>query len=193
MDTENVSRWWEGLSNVDQAGGLFGTKIIFQFYSRFIRALDGKAGALPRRILGDKVIRTRRDIAAVAVSDYIAHAVKIWHIWSAQQRMEYDRAVAALSIDDEALLQRYLAFQNAEAAIDALISKFDGEVLEVDFDELTQSTDRVINGIAAFLGRPIRPTRNRRRDPREWITQSPQHKDAYQRLRRIIGKSGPPR
>ena len=41
VDTENVSRWWEGLSSVDQAGGLFGTKIIFQFYSRFIRALDG--------------------------------------------------------------------------------------------------------------------------------------------------------
>ena len=184
----DLLQWWGQVTEGEQLRGLFGTKLIFQYYRRLADALRPSRSDFAKDILGGRVIRIRRDITAIAVSDYIAHQAGVWHIWSSRERAAYERALANFVIDDEALVSRYLAFDHDERAIDSLLSQSDVPVFNVDFDELTLAPSTVIARLGLFLNvRPqliSLPPRN----PEEWVTRSERHREAHERLLTLLGR-----
>ena len=151
-DLPTWRHWWRETTLNSQVNSIFATKVIYQQYARFAEALGVEGAGLAREIIGDRVIRIERDIVDIAVSDYVAHAVGMWHLWSDGDRQKYEEAARALVIDDDELVKRYSKFKRQEVEISRLIERLDRPKLAVTFADLTQQTTAVLSDIAKFLG-----------------------------------------
>lgn len=134
--------------------GVFGTKLI----SHFLRDHMVERTLETRRLLsGFRFVRlTRRDVAAQAVSIYLAKRTNIWHLHSHAEQEDYSKAIGRASDPSDADLAEihgyYLTMLEQEAWIDRLLEELGVSPLVLDYEELVGAPGPSVERILDFLG-----------------------------------------
>jgi hypothetical protein len=177
--------WWQSLVAREQINGLFGTKFIADVLMAFC-GYGEAGGPTLTGLLGEKVIRLRRDLIDVSVSDLIAHRTNTWHLWRRQDGASYGAALDEVEVEDRTLLARYAHFRQIEETLDARLGEQDVPTLVMPFGRLVENVDRCVAEIAGFLGAAPRPVQPEWRAPESWRTHSAVHRHLAERLRGLV-------
>lgn len=136
------------------SNGVFGTKLISHFLRDHLQAHTGEMMEL---LAGLNFIRLkRRDIAAQAVSIYLARHTNVWHLHSPEERESYTRSIEqgfdAGDVDFEEIRGYYLSMLDQESWIDRLLDELGGSPLVVDYDALIAAPRETVRRILDHLG-----------------------------------------
>lgn len=134
--------------------GVFGTKLI----SHFLRDhLQVHASQMMELLAGLEFIRLKRhDIAAQAVSIYLARRTNVWHLHSPEERESYTRSIEqgfdARDVDFEEIQVYYQSMLDQESWIDRLLDELGVSPLVVDYDALIAAPGETVRRILDHLG-----------------------------------------
>jgi trehalose 2-sulfotransferase len=134
--------------------GVFGTKLI----SHFLRDhLQARTREMMDLLAGLSFIRLkRRDVAAQAVSIYLARRTNVWHLHSPEERESYTRSIEqefdAGDVDFEEIQVYYQSMLDQESWIDRLLDELGASPLVVDYDALIAAPRDTVRRILDHLG-----------------------------------------
>jgi LPS sulfotransferase NodH len=149
----SIRKWWSVLELAQARNGIFGTKIVWEFYKVVAEHMTSDE----RRWLEEKfggmtlVYLERRDKVGQAVSDFIARQTDVWHLWP-QYLANYDVRLSRVPANIDAILTTYREFVSEERKLKSWLKSLGSDLIEIQFDDVTQNPKRAVRTLATELG-----------------------------------------
>ncbi len=150
----DFARWWDLVRSGNRLDGIFGTKIIYDFWKMAERHMTPSERELVLDFLRNvKVIYVQRsDKIGQAVSDVIARETGVWHLWNDSMREEYRRKLEVSEGNVDNALASYDKFTGSEQRLRQLLESLGCDLIKVDYAELAADPKTVMASVASSLG-----------------------------------------
>ena len=184
----DLIQWWELVRAGRRVDGVFGTKIIWDFWKMAERFMTtAERGHILAFLARAPVIHIERaDKYAQAASDVIARKTGVWHLWNEGMKGSYRRKLEGLEVDFDEAVGVYRKFSKTEHDLKELLHRQGARVIRIDYDDLIRAPKAAIARAAESLGLLV---------PAGYLssalslhpTESEAHKRLADRLRRELG------
>jgi LPS sulfotransferase NodH len=150
----DFQRWWDMVRTGHNIDGVFGTKIIYDFWKmaeKFmtpeeIEVIYGFLRSVP------VIYIERADKFGQAVSDTLARQTGVWHIWSNSMKEKYAEKLEGLNGNLPEAVASYNKFRRSERELEKLLESVAGRVIKVDYEDLVASPKVTISRVIGELG-----------------------------------------
>ncbi len=152
-------RWWDLVRSGHNIDGVFGTKIIYDFWKMAERFMQNdEIEVIHKFIKTVPVIYIERpDKYAQAVSDVVARQTGVWHLWTNQMKDEYDIKLQGLDGDLQNAVAIYNKFRQHERELAKLLKVTAGKVIKIRYEDLIADPKNTIAQVVRKLGLDLRP------------------------------------
>lgn len=149
----DLIQWWELVRAGRRVDGVFGTKIIWDFWKMAERFMTPAERGHILAFLGRvPVIHIERsDKYAQAASDVIARKTGVWHLWNEGMKGAYQRRLDGLEPDFEEAVGVFKKFSKTEHDLRDLLDRHAGRVIRIDYDDLIRAPKAAIARAAEGL------------------------------------------
>jgi LPS sulfotransferase NodH len=147
-------RWWSMVRGGHIENGVFGTKIIYDFWKMAEKFM------LPEEI--DEIIRFLKNVPVIyiersdkysqAVSDTVARQTGVWHLWSNNMKEAYARKLEGLDGNLQEAMTSYKKFRRNERELSEFLEKNGSRIIKIEYDDLVTAPKLAIRRAAEALG-----------------------------------------
>ena len=147
-------RWWSMVRNGHIANGVFGTKIIYDFWKMAEKFMeDDEIDEIIRFLKKVPVIYIERsDKYSQAVSDAVARQTGVWHLWSANMKETYAQKLEGLDGNLQDAIASYKKFRRNERELSEFLENIGSRVIRIEYEDLVINPKLTIARAAGQLG-----------------------------------------
>jgi LPS sulfotransferase NodH len=147
-------RWWEMIRSGHNIDGIFGTKIIYDFWTMAERFMNKDEIEVIYNFLNSvPVIYIERvDKYGQAVSDAMARQTGVWHIWSDAMKEKYEEKLEGIDGNLQDAISGYKKFCRTERELEKLLETVAGRIIKVDYDDLVSNPKVTMSRVVRELG-----------------------------------------
>ena len=152
-------RWWDLVRSGHNIDGVFGTKIIYDFWKMAEHFMKGdEIEVIHQFIKTVPVIYIERpDKYAQAVSDVVARQTGVWHLWTEQMKGEYAGKLKGLDGDLQNAVTIYNKFRLHERELAKLLKASASKVIKIEYEDLIADPKATIARVVGELGLDVPP------------------------------------
>ena len=150
----DFQRWWEMVRTGHNINGVFGTKIIYDFWKMAERFMTKDEIEVIYNFLKSVpvVYIVRSDKYGQAVSDTLARQTGVWHIWSNTMKEKYAEKLEGLDGNLQEAVASYNKFRRSERELEKLLDSVAGRVIKIDYDDLVADPKATMSRVVGELG-----------------------------------------
>ena len=147
-------RWWNMVRGGHIINGVFGTKIIYDFWKMAEKFMnEDEINEIIEFLKRVPVIYIERsDKYSQAVSDVVARQTGVWHLWSANMKETYAQKLEGLDGNLQEAVASYKKFRRNERELRELLENIGSRVIKIEYEDLVIDPKQAIRGAAAQLG-----------------------------------------
>lgn len=150
----NLIKWWSIVRAGRSVDGVFGTKIIFDFWrmaDRFMLEEEREHMlAFLKRV--PVIYINRSDKYGQAVSDVIARKTGVWHLWNDGMKKAYQDKLATVGDEMSDAIASYQKFRRSERDLAAFLEAHAGSIIKVEYEDLVSAPKDTIAAVGRQLG-----------------------------------------
>lgn len=150
----NFIKWWDLVRSGHNIDGVFGTKIIYDFWKMAERFMEEDEIEIIHKFIRrvPVIYIERSDKYAQAVSDVVARETGVWHLWTDGMKEEYARKLKGVDGDLNEAVGAYKKFRKNERELAKLLDTLGGKVIKVQYEDLLTDPKGVVAGVLGELG-----------------------------------------
>ena len=150
-------RWWSMVRGGHIENGVFGTKIIYDFWKMAERfMLPEEISEITNFLQKVPVIYIERsDKYSQAVSDTVARQTGVWHLWSNNMKEAYAQKLEGLDGNLQEAMTSYKKFRRNERDLSDFLEKNGSRVIKIEYEDLVTEPKLAIRKAAEQLGLSI--------------------------------------
>ncbi len=147
-------RWWSMVRGGHIENGVFGTKIIYDFWKMAERfMLPEEIAEITNFLQKVPVIYIERaDKYSQAVSDTVARQTGVWHLWSNNMKEAYAQKLEGLSGNLQDAMMSYKKFRRNERELSELLETIGSRIIKIEYEQLVAEPKIAIRSAAEQLG-----------------------------------------
>jgi len=147
-------RWWNMVRAGHIENGVFGTKIIYDFWKMAEKFMeDDEIDEIVRFLRRVPVIYIERaDKYSQAVSDAVARQTGVWHLWSANMKEAYAQKLEGLDGNLQDAVASYKKFRRNERELSEFLENIGSRVIKIEYEHLVVDPKLAIRSAAEQLG-----------------------------------------
>lgn len=155
----DFTRWWEMVRYGHNIDGVFGTKIIYDFWKMAEKfMLKDEIDVIYKFLSGVPVVYIERsDKYGQAVSDTVARQTGVWHLWSASMKQKYAEKLEGLNGNLKDAVASYNKFRRNERELEKLLESVAGRIIKVEYDDLITDPKATMAKVVKDLGLELPP------------------------------------
>ncbi len=150
----DFARWWSMVRGGHIENGVFGTKIIYDFWKMAERfMLPDEIEEITNFLRKVPVIYIERsDKYSQAVSDTVARQTGVWHLWSKNMKDAYAQKLEGLDGNLHEAMTSYKKFRRNERELGDFLEKIGSRVIKIEYEDLVTQPKLAIRRAAEQLG-----------------------------------------
>ncbi len=150
----DFTRWWEMVRTGHNIDGVFGTKIIYDFWKMAEKFMQpNEIDVIYDFLKAVPVIYIERsDKYGQAVSDAVARQTGVWHLWSDSMKEQYAEKLEGLDGNLQDAVASYNKFRKHERELERLLDKVAGRVIKIEYDDLITNPKAAMGKVIKDLG-----------------------------------------
>ena len=147
-------RWWSMVRGGHIENGVFGTKIIYDFWKMAERfMLPAEISEITTFLQKVPVIYIERsDKYSQAVSDTVARQTGVWHLWSNNMKEAYAQKLEGLSGNLQEAMTSYKKFRRNERELSEFLEANGSRIIKIEYEDLVTKPKIAIRHAAEQLG-----------------------------------------
>lgn len=147
-------RWWAMVRSGHVENGVFGTKIIYDFWKMAEKFMQPEEIEEIHKFLSSVpvIYIERTDKYSQAVSDTVARQTGVWHLWSANLKESYAEKLEGLDGNLGDAIASYNKFRRNERELSEFLENLGSRVIKIEYDDLVSKPKVAISEAARALG-----------------------------------------
>jgi LPS sulfotransferase NodH len=147
-------RWWSMVRGGHIENGVFGTKIIYDFWKMAERfMLPEEISEITSFLAKVPIVYIERsDKYSQAVSDTVARQTGVWHLWSNNMKEAYAQKLEGLNGNLQEAMISYKKFRRNERELRDFLEKIGSRVIKIEYEDLVTEPKLAIRRAAEQLG-----------------------------------------
>jgi LPS sulfotransferase NodH len=147
-------KWWSMVRGGHIENGVFGTKIIYDFWKMAERfMLPNEISEITSFLQKVPVIYIERsDKYSQAVSDTVARQTGVWHLWSNNMKEAYAQKLEGLDGNLQEAMTSYKKFRRNERELSDFLESNGSRIIKIEYEDLLSEPKLAIRRAAEQLG-----------------------------------------